>query len=61
MPAVAPAGGYHECVFTGFAIQEDLKYEDLEAYKDAEVTVIAYAVQADGLSVDEAWAAAPKN
>lgn len=57
IPVVAPAGGLNECLFTGFTILEDLTYDELSAYASNSVTITAYAVQNDGITVDVAWAA----
>lgn len=45
-------------VFSNFEIMKDITVEKLQDYKDAKVTVIAYAVQAEGFDTAEAaWAA----
>lgn len=45
-------------VFSEFTIKEDVTIDQLQAYKDAKVTVIAYAVQAEGFAdAQAAWAA----
>ena len=47
-------------VFTTFTINAELKYEDLESYGDATITVQAYMVQKDGINNQEdAWYFAP--
>ena len=46
-------------MFTHFVIDGEA---DVALYDDAEITVIAYAVQGDGFdTADEAWAAAPSS
>ena len=52
------SGGNDVVVFNNFTIAGSV--EDLSDYADAEIVIIAYAVQADGFdSSAAAWAAAP--
>lgn len=57
--AKVPGGAGGVRVFTHFVIDGEA---DVALYDDAEITVIAYAVQGDGFdTADEAWAAAPSS
>lgn len=42
-------------VFGAFTISETANAEDLKEYSDAEIKITAYAVQADGLTAEEAY------
>ena len=49
-------------VFNSFTVKNDISETDLETYKDASITITAYAVQQDGFDTAQAaWTAAKFN
>jgi len=49
-------------VFNSFTVKNDISETDLETYKDASITITAYAVQQDGFDTAKAaWTAAKFN